>query len=50
MVIIKTTNKKHWQGYGEKGALVYSGGIVNWCECCGEKYRGASKIKNRTAI
>ena len=27
-VIKKSTNKKCWQGYGEKGTLVHC-----WCEC-----------------
>ena len=29
-IIKKTTNNKHWQGYGEREHLYTGGGNVNW--------------------
>ena len=43
-IIIKSTNKKHWRGCGEKGPPSYTvGGNVNWCSHYGEQYGGFSK-------
>ena len=43
-IIIKSTNKKHWRGCGEKGPPSHTvGGIVNWCSHSGEQYGGFSK-------
>ena len=32
-IIKKSTNRKYWQGYGEKGSVTI-GGIINWYSLC----------------
>ena len=34
-VIKKSTDRKYWQGYGEKGPVTI-GGIMNLCSLCGK--------------
>ena len=46
----KTTNKNIGKGVEKGEPSCPPGGIVNWCECCGETCRGASKFRNRTAV
>lgn len=46
----KTTNKNTGKGLEKRETSCSLGGIVNWCKCCGETCRGASKVKNRTDV
>lgn len=47
----QTLKKKScWQRCGEIGSLAHSGGNARWNNWYGEKYKGSSKIKNRTIM
>ena len=49
-IIKKSPKNKFWKGCGEEGALLYSGGNVNWCSYHGRQYRGSLKTDNRVGI
>ena len=51
MATIKKTSNKYWQGCGEKGSFVHSGGNVNLRSHYGKWYGDFLKtLKNRTTI
>uniref|UniRef100_A0A8D1VMR0 Uncharacterized protein n=2 Tax=Sus scrofa TaxID=9823 RepID=A0A8D1VMR0_PIG len=42
-IIQRSANNKRWRGRGEKGTPDTVGGIVNWCNHCGEQYGDSSE-------